>query len=77
MLRRTLSLRSLSLTCAGQAQTLTYSGGTGYTSSIWDYIVTVPAAAQTLSVCADIYASDACYRDGGNTGYHVWLEGAN
>lgn len=75
MLRRTLSLRSLSLTCAGQAQTLTYSGGTGYTSSIWDYIVTVPAAAQTLSVCADIYASDACYRDGGNTGYHVWLDG--
>lgn len=75
MLRRTLSLRSLSLTCAGQAQTLTYSGGTGYTSSIWDYIVTVPAAVQTLSVCADIYASDACYRDGGNTGYHVWLDG--
>ncbi len=52
MLRRTLSLRDLSLACAGQAQTLTYGGGTGYSCCGWDYIVTVPAAAQTLSVCA-------------------------
>lgn len=74
-LRRTLSLRSLSLTCAEQTQALTYSGGTGYSASVRDYIVTVPAAAQTLSVCADVYTSDACYRDNGNTGYHVWMNG--
>ena len=75
-LRRTLSLRDLSITCAGQAQTLTYSGGTGYSASVRDYTVTVPAASQTLSVCADIYpASAACYRDNGSTGYHVWMDG--
>ena len=27
-----------------------------YLLAVWDYIVTVPAAAQTLSVCADVYA---------------------
>ena len=75
-LRRTLSLRDLSITCAGQAQTLTYSGGTGYSASVRDYTVTVPAASQTLSVCADIYPADAaCCRDNGNTGYHVWMDG--
>lgn len=75
-LRRTLSLRDLSLACAGQAQTLTYGGGTGYSAAVWDYTVTVPAAAQTLSVCAEVYPADAaCYRDNGSTGYRVWMDG--
>lgn len=75
-LRRTLSLRDLSLACAGQAQTLTYGGGAGYSAAVWDYTVTVPAAAQTLSVCAEVYPADAaCYRDNGSTGYRVWMDG--
>lgn len=73
-IHRTFSLESLSVFCGGQEQVLTHSGGaSGYTPSVWDYIVTVPAASTELSVCASVYTSDACYRDNGNTGYHVWL----
>ena len=73
-IKRSFSLENLSISCGGVEKVLTHSGGlTGYTPAVWDYIVTVPAAAESLSLCADVYSEDACYRDNGNTGYHVWL----
>ena len=71
---RSFSLKSLSVSCSGQEQVLTHSGGAnGYTPAVRDYIVTVPAAARSLSLRADVYSDSACYRDNENTGYHVWL----
>ena len=71
-IKRSFSLENLSISCGGVEKVLTHSGGlTGYTPAVWDYIVTVPAAAESLSLCADVYSEDACYRDNGNTGYHV------
>ena len=48
-------------------------GSSGYTASVWDYTVTVPATATELTVSASVYSVDGCCRDGGKPGYHVWL----
>ena len=72
-LRRSLSLEALNVSSGGQQQVLTYSGGSGYTSSVRDYTVTVPAAATDLTVTAQVYSGSGCYRDGRKNGYHVWL----
>lgn len=73
-IRRSFSLKSLAVFCGGQEAVLTHGGGaSGYTPSVWDYIVTVPAAAKELSICASVYDADGAYRDHGQTGYRVWL----
>lgn len=73
-LQRSFSLENLSIACGGQAQALMRGdGSSGYTASVWDYTVTVPATATELTVSASVYSVDGCCRDGGKPGYHVWL----
>ena len=73
-LQRSFSLENLSIACGGQMQALMRGdGSSGYTASVWDYTVTVPATATELTVSASVYSVDGCCRDGGKPGYHVWL----
>lgn len=78
-LRRELSLKALSAQCMEQDAILVQqSGDSGYKPTVREYIVTLPAAADSLELTGVLYTSDtdkARYQDNDVLGYHWAVNG--
>lgn len=75
-LRRQLSLKNLSAACMEQSLPLVQSDGTrGYTPTVTDYQVTVPAAVTRLELTGELYADNGRFVDNRAAGYHGTVNG--